>query len=381
MQFHKKFLLSFTLALSLCGLCLAHEGERIPGKYYDLHTDIPLSEARKVSAYMDQVFEAYKDRFAGHEIRNDDIAPVYLFSREADYYGFIRTDDTLGAVRSDGMFFYKDGKPTLAAHWKSDDADRLFSTLRHEAAHHFMVDKLGLMSLPRWLNEGIATYFDEGVLSGNVLLTGTISPYTLTRMQEAVRANQTIPFSKLFTSTESDWEKVVGSQDHFSDVYRQSSLVILFLNSWKRGRYSESFGDYFKRIGTGQTHEQAFPVAFGNATLEQLEKEWKEFVLSSRPSPASRARDELQFLARGLSALRQINIVPRTTAQLIEAMRRARLPVLAERSVFEDGLATLTLTAPNGPEPGGMLVRTHECNLQVYWVWGSNQYIPVIMGG
>lgn len=97
------------------------------------------------SAYVGEVEEGGRRRFR-----------VYLFSGEAGYASYVRQLTGTVAAGSAGLYFPK-LKQLLV--WNTD-AQQMLYTIRHEGFHQYF-DRVCADDSPRWLNEGLAEYYER----------------------------------------------------------------------------------------------------------------------------------------------------------------------------------------------------------------------------
>ncbi|MCU0702477.1 MAG: DUF1570 domain-containing protein [Fimbriiglobus sp.] len=99
---------------------------------------------------------------------SDSLIQIYLFDREDKYHAFLRAKDPKLPLRS-AYFFAEPGRglgspPELHVYtWMSD---RLRVDLRHELAHALLHGTL--KTVPLWLDEGLAGYFEQPPTNGGV---------------------------------------------------------------------------------------------------------------------------------------------------------------------------------------------------------------------
>lgn len=99
---------------------------------------------------------------------SDSLIQIFLFDREEKYHAFLRAKDPKLPLRS-AYFFAEPGRglgspPELHVYtWQSD---RLKIDLRHELTHALLHGTL--KTVPLWLDEGLAGYFEQPPANGGV---------------------------------------------------------------------------------------------------------------------------------------------------------------------------------------------------------------------
>lgn len=133
---------------------------------YAFHTDFPLDTADPLFRELEELPDQIES-----ELRvpaSDALIQVFLFDREEKYHAFLRAKDPKLPLRS--AYFFAEpargigGPPELHVYtWTSD---RLKIDLRHELTHALLHGTL--KTVPLWLDEGLAGYFEQPPANGGV---------------------------------------------------------------------------------------------------------------------------------------------------------------------------------------------------------------------
>lgn len=266
--------------------------------HYVIHTDIPRDEVRRFATHMDAVFRAFERRFAGFESRDRDPMPVYLFQAEAGYHAFLATQQ-INAANSSGMFFTGPTGRGLAVYVEGQPRSKVFATLQHEGFHQFAYDYLG-RDVPIWLNEGLAQYFETGVIVGSELRTGMTDSFALEAVQNALRQGKAVPFDELLADTPATWHtRLSKDPDRARLAYAQSWSMAYFLVHANEGRYRPPLDDYLHRLSKGAPPTATFAEVFGS-DIVAFERVWRRYTLTLKPDPVNAATDRMTFLAQSL---------------------------------------------------------------------------------
>lgn len=266
--------------------------------HYTIHSDLTRDEVRLFAVHMDAVFRAFERRFAGFEPRGREPMPLYLFRTEADYQSFL-ADRQIDGANSAGMFFVGPAGRGLAVYVEGLPRSKVFATLQHEGFHQFAYDYLGA-DLPIWLNEGLAQYFEAGVIVGQELRTGMTDSFALHAVQAAVREGRTLPFREILTDTPEAWSRRLTTEpDRARMAYAQSWSMAYFLIHGSGGRYRPRLDDYLRRLNNGHRAGDAFAAAFGD-DVDAFDRAWRRDVLTLQPDPVNTAADRMTFLAQSL---------------------------------------------------------------------------------
>lgn len=151
----------------------AHASER-----FAVSSDIELELCRAAVRELDETWSHCRAWLGALE---PPAAPckAYLFSGEAGYAVYAR--DITRADLSDSLGAYSKGLDQILA-WNSTDRERLFRTLRHECAHHYL--DLALGAVPIWLDEGLAQYVSASKLETRRWEEGAPDPAAVSFLRE-----------------------------------------------------------------------------------------------------------------------------------------------------------------------------------------------------
>ena len=138
-------------------------------------------------------------------------------------------------------------------------------TLAHEFIH-LVISKKSRNSIPIWLHEGIAKFYES---SWNGAPGRALKPYSQKLLADAIQNNEFITFEQMHPSMAK-----LPSQEAAGLAFAEVFTVIEFL----RKRYGRnSIPKLLRLAGQGVELEQAFVRIYG-LNLEQLEKTWREYV-------------------------------------------------------------------------------------------------------
>lgn len=196
--------------------------------------------------------------------------------------------------------------------------------LMHELVHE-LVDAYSLhggsANLPRpWIGEGFAEYLSSGTQAGEPESVRAHTLDTEARDQIAtllrtpgVRDAYFLPLvDMLFTSSYRDLQLRVYKRCRGVDYsgslalslfYRQSYLLVYFLQHGKNGEYRDRFNDYFKACLSGDSSKRVFRKAFEGVDLDELQAEfiaWIEPTAKNWTPPVMKA--DVTAIAGGAGA-------------------------------------------------------------------------------
>ncbi|MBX2851887.1 MAG: DUF1570 domain-containing protein [Phycisphaeraceae bacterium] len=272
-------------------------------KHYRIFTNLSQRETVPFGRHMDALFDQYDKRFRGLGEKSIERMPLYLFNTEQQYNRFLQ-EHNIDATHSGGMFFVTHKIEGLATWVDTRSRRKTFEVLQHEGFHQFAWHAIG-PSLPVWLNEGLAQYFEHAVLDEDGRMSlGLTSRPRIERVKQAIKQNDTLAISTLMRVTNQQWTGVLRrSPDRANLLYAQSWSLAYFLIHGDNGRHQPALIDYLKRLSRGDRDEDALLMAFGKDGLEPLADDWRRFALSQQPDDVAEASDRLSFLGTGLRLL------------------------------------------------------------------------------
>ncbi|MCC5831027.1 MAG: DUF1570 domain-containing protein [Phycisphaeraceae bacterium] len=301
---------------------------RYQSRHYTIFSDLSAEQVRPLGAHMDIVFNEYSTRFANFRARQPGRMPLYVFDRREDYIRHL-ADFDINATNSAGMFVSGNRTEGLFVWTRDREPSEVLKTLQHEGFHQFAWVYIG-PGLPIWANEGIAEYFEDGLLTGNRLTIGLVSGQRVHALRQAIAQQRILRFDEMLGLSYADWSNTLARDPARARVmYNQVWSMVHFLVHASDGRYRDAFERYLGLIAQGRTHQQAFEAAFGTADTAAFEQRWLEYVRDLEPDHIFTAVDRMQFLAMGLRALMDRGEpMPENLEQL-----RTRLRALGYRAV------------------------------------------------
>ena len=268
-------------------------------RHYRIRTDLEKSFAEELGKRMDAMYDDYNRRLADFAPPGDTKFEVYLFKERSDYLGF-----TKNKVPNTGGVFMP-ARNTLAAFLEGQGRDALRRTLQHEAFHQFAHSAIHA-DLPPWLNEGLATVFEEGIFLGRTFKLGEVPPRRVRQLQSDMANKRLIRFRKFMTMSLDDWSTALSGQGtRGATQYNQAWAMCHFLIFHQRDGevvYRKRFLEMLNRIHNGEDGMSAFTAAFSD-NLDGFENRFKEFARDLQPTPAATMIERQDILADMLTIL------------------------------------------------------------------------------
>jgi hypothetical protein len=276
-------------------------------RHYFIHTDLDRALAEDLARRMDAMFEDYSRRLADFNPDRRAKFEVYLFKKRADYLTF-----TNNKVPNTGGVFMP-ARDTLAAFLEGQGRDALRRTLQHEAFHQFAYSAIS-HDLAPWINEGLATVFEEGIFMGRSFSLGQVPPRRVRQLQADMNPKRPrlIPFDKMMTMSLDDWGHALTREDQRSisrgaTQYNQAWAMCQFLifatppNS-TTPIFRKRFLDMLGRIHTGSDCDSAFKASFSD-NLQGFQDRFVEWAKSLGATPEASMIERQDILADLLVAL------------------------------------------------------------------------------
>lgn len=159
----------------------------------------------------------------------------------------------------------------------------MFQRLYHEAFHAYLenfVFPASEYDVPRWLNEGMAQVFEEGILEAGTLRLDIPSKTRLEALQKDLRQQDRLPLAEILNSEPRRF--LVAHEDQALASER------LYLYSWGLAHYlvirepvlqDKVLAAYVGKANAGQTLQQRFEQMVGQP-LDEFEKKWRAAILN-----------------------------------------------------------------------------------------------------
>lgn len=296
-------------------------------KHYTVHTNLARKDAVSYGLHMDRVFRQYEQRFARTGMRKKDKGemPLYLFRTQLDYRRFM-AQYGIDVGNSGGIFFVlpSAGAQGLATYVQGRPMTDTLTVLQHEGFHQFAYRYIG-RDLPVWVNEGLAQYFEDGIIVKKKMSLGLANARRVESMKTAIADDQTLPVRELLTISEEQWSQTLRADPaKASRLYDQSWSIVYFLVTASE-RYRMAFERYLSSVSNGIPSERAFQDAFGlnDRTAPELDRAWRRWAMKLEPDRLTEARERLKFLGQALLFLRRESIeIPSTTQELQAVLQR-----------------------------------------------------------
>ena len=303
MRQSNRFILVLLACLGTMSACASAANEPhlsvLEVRHYRIHTDLEKSLAEDLGRRMDAMYEDYSRRLADFNPVHKTKFEVYLFARRDDYLRF-----TQNKVPNTGGVFMP-SRRTLAAFLEGQGRDTLRRTLQHEAFHQFAHRAIH-PELPPWLNEGLASVFEEGIFLGRTFSLGQVPPRRVRQLHADIEAKRLIPFETFMRYSLKDWSVALSDDSNRGATqYNQAWAMCHFLiyaGPAGEPTYRRRLLDLLNRLHKGQNSHQAFEQAFSPNILG-FQKHFYQFARAMKPTAQASMIERQEILADMLVAL------------------------------------------------------------------------------
>ena len=237
--------------------------------HYHVVSDIDKKTCREATVVLEQAYRAYSVqldwvRSTGKKRR----FKVYIFSGEDGYLDYSK--GVLGSIPVHSAGLYSSVLKQLLI-WNLPDREAMFRTVRHEGFHQFL-DSILAEEAPRWLDEGMAEYYEtadskSGSFKGGQTRTD--------HLKELARGDRIIPLKKFLYEPPGDFYK--DASRHYAQGW---GMVHFLLHGGAERR--QVWKRLFEPLLDGKTAEQALESAFGPIDVAAFEKEFVAYLKSMK---------------------------------------------------------------------------------------------------
>src|SRR5690606_10251390 len=152
------------------------------------------------------------------------------------------------------------------------ERQQTYQTIFHEYVHYVVSNTFGRSKIPPWFNEGIAEYYDQFSISGDIKVQlGGLNNNHLVTLQNS----KLIPFDQFLKI---DYFSLHQQGGHGANIfYAQSWALMHMLIHGSQGNRSEEINQYLTAVLRGATPDAAFKQAF-KMEYAQMERDLRKYV-------------------------------------------------------------------------------------------------------
>ena len=273
------------------------KGWRLTGTHFDLQATCEKNIVKEVALSLERVFRAYLRFF---DIRHNKGAKVkVLLFADMQQYRAYQVRRKKGVISAPAFYDpvenaivtfditrevekrlkkVEGGERTLRRVHGEVRAS-MFEALYHEGFHAFASNYLWKgdtrREFPRWLHEGMATYFQMSVVENGRLVHGAAPPTLVKLLKETADRNGLVPLRRLLTATPESFVVMHRTQEASSQVHYAGAMALVHLLSRRMGR--ENLAEYTSAVMRGRDPIEAFEKLAGKS-LAEVERDWVEHI-------------------------------------------------------------------------------------------------------
>lgn len=242
--------------------------------YYTIKTDLDMDLVREAAVRVTSMYEEYRRLTESFASRTPKKMNIFIFRDERTYAAMGGRLDLGGQFNvTKGVFI--NAKPAVAP-------SRVWEVAQHECMHQFAMAAIG-DKLPMWVHEGLATYMEHGLWTGNSLITGVIPPERLKSVREMIQKRQLAPFARMMSVGPREWD-MSARGEAAGRMYDQVWSMIHFLYNADEGKYRQAFGQFLSDVAGGKKWADAWKLRLG-ANVDAFEKLYCKWWLALADNP------------------------------------------------------------------------------------------------
>lgn len=254
-------------------------------KHYRIVTDVPRFILElEIKPFLDELYRTYVNVFKGDFGLSGRAANMKTIKIFNGYENYARNAER-GEITPRSMPGFIVGGDELVVYYDDLDPGDFYSTVFHEGAHQFVSATLPGASLPIWLDEAMATYFEACTYS-RATRKITIAHLSPERVGHAQRLLKPIRPAAGVSLPEKLFMRVPEHRFEAAEYALAWSFVYYLIHT-DGGKHRKAFAKFLRATNGAGTR----PVAdiFKRATgmkLADLSGGWREYVMSLKAPPA-----------------------------------------------------------------------------------------------
>ncbi len=255
--------------------------ESLSSKHYDLKTSATRELGQELLDFMELVHQTYTALLKPDNPQDLDKKrfTIVLYKDMEEYI-------KAGAPPGSGAYYNPNTKELVG--WY--DLTFMKPFFAHEGMHQFTdATSKNFLNFNMWFTEGIADCIGNCEVRGKKLYmcvkSGMIARMRLQTVQAAIRAGATPPLDRLLTLPRNVF--MANAELCYAMSWSFCHFLITFPKDEDRsaqipdGRYRKHLAGYYELMRTGSAgHERAWAEAFKGIPTEELEAQWKKYVMS-----------------------------------------------------------------------------------------------------
>jgi Tfp pilus assembly protein PilF len=251
-------------------------------------------QARKTAIQFEQIHTLFREELAVAQGHPSPVITIFALKDEKSLSELLPEYWTKGHMHPSGVFTYRMYQYYAAVNLEAQGTNP-FATMYHEYYHSLTMPYFP--ELPIWLSEGLADFFGQSQVNGNIATMGVADPALIAEL----RQNKLIPLDVLFHVDASS--PYYNEENKTSVFYAESWALTHYLMIGDKQAHRQMLFDYASALSSGLSPDQAAAKAFGD--LKKLQDDLSRYISKFKFSyfqmkaPAELAPTEFQ--ARAIS--------------------------------------------------------------------------------
>jgi len=244
--------------------------------HYIVKTDTSQKKADTYADRLEKAYRIYQSFFPVKEDSKQKKGTVLLFDSQTSYktYAFLTTESSVANT----LGYYHPHYRQLLLFEPANQERETMGVLYHEAFHMFLHHQMGIGGkLPIWLNEGMAEFF-RGTDFEQGTQVGLVLKDRLSELLDYIGSRGHYGFEDIMSQTKREFY-----EENPSVKYAQAWSMVHFFQKYKNGTYAGVLKAYFNSLVAGESIESVFQKTFAKQDLNQMEREWVDYVKNLKP--------------------------------------------------------------------------------------------------
>jgi tetratricopeptide (TPR) repeat protein len=224
-------------------------------------------QARRTVIQFEQVHTLFREWLAVAQGHPSPVITVFAMKDEKSLGDLLPEYWTKGHMHPSGVFAYRMNQYYAAVNLDAQGTNP-FATMYHEYYHSLTMPYFP--ELPTWLSEGLADFFGQSQISGNIATMGMADPALI----DVLRNNRLIPLDVLFHVDATS--PYYNEENKTSVFYAESWALTHYLMIGDKQAHRQMLVDYANALSSGKTQDQAAAEAFGD--LKKLQDQLSQYI-------------------------------------------------------------------------------------------------------
>jgi Tfp pilus assembly protein PilF len=224
-------------------------------------------QARKTAIQFEQIHTLFREGLAVAQGHPSPVITIFALKDEKSLSELLPEYWTKGHMHPSGVFTYRMYQYYAAVNLEAQGTNP-FATMYHEYYHSLTMPYFS--ELPIWLSEGLADFFGQSQVNGNIATMGVADPALISEL----RQNKLIPLDVLFHVDASS--PYYNEENKTSVFYAESWALTHYLMIGDKQAHRQMLLDYASALSSGLSPDQAAAKAFGD--LKKLQDDLSRYI-------------------------------------------------------------------------------------------------------